>query len=57
MNAQTFDKPNWQIPIANTLGAPVQVRISGDIVVLNHVDHSLQVYKLSANGNFELLTE
>lgn len=35
----------------------MQVRISGDFVVLNHVDHSLQVYKIKANGNFELVQE
>jgi len=28
--------------------------MSGDKVYLNSVDHSLQVYKLKANGNYEL---
>lgn len=55
--AQTFDKPQWYIPIQNCIGAPVQVRISGENVILNNVDHSIQVYRLKANGNFELLQE
>ena len=52
--AQTFDKPQWHIPVQNCIGAPVQVRISGENVVLNNVDHSIQVYRLKANGNYEL---
>lgn len=32
----------------------MQVRLSGENLILNNVDHSIQVYKLKANGNYEL---
>ena len=35
----------------------MQVRISGENVILNNVDHSIQVYRLKANGNYELVQD
>ncbi len=35
----------------------MQVRVSGENVILNNVDHSIQIYKLKANGNYELPKE
>ena len=46
----TLDKPKWLIPMEKSINAPVQVRINGDVVAVNHVDNSVQVFKLKANG-------
>ena len=33
------------------------MRVNGDLVIVNSVDHSLKVYRLRANGNHELVSE
>ena len=33
------------------------MRVNGDLVIVNSIDHSLKVYRLRANGNHELVSE
>ena len=56
ISSTTLDKPQWQIANSVALGAPVQVRISGDIVAVNSIDNSIKVFRLIANGVAELVS-
>ena len=53
----TLDKPSWLIANSASLGAPIQVRISGDLVAVNSIDYSVRVYRLLANGNSKLVSQ
>ena len=33
------------------------MRVDGDLIVINSIDHSVKVLRLKANGNFEVLCE
>jgi len=56
-NATTLDKPQWSIPNSASLGAPVQVRICGDLVAVNAVDYSIKVFRLLANGAHQVISQ